>query len=902
MISKFSIKRKVVFVICDENFTGVEKYYDGTKFVDNDEYYNVNKELSCIWDWSDHKFIDVETYAKTKQNTYGIIYPLVAALNEYGIFFVPVTKEDLGGNHVGYTQLDKIQALLIGNSANDDEGELKRIISYLKDYRSEANIEETPNFIGFVYSGGISDAQDNSLETQYSIKVKQFVLNLRQYIQDIGKLSYINPNLFKFVDCNVNITARASLYNDGTKTEYWPDFNNKHKLLKVQEDLKSTFSYYELIQNPGGTLHELPSGTSFIGESGSFSGYVTNRGVEIGASNKPGFVLSVSDLNNISSLVSFKIIEFLGYDTFFERLPVEYYRFNNTIDRMFLYNAEEIIELEDLKGINPEETYDADSDLGKLGTLLKELTFESDRTFVCVIDKEIYSKFTHLILFTKDNKYIGWVKFHSRQEIPVGAKIRISIQFVKTTTDYSVVADFDVEQVSYFSHVNGSISEDESAQIINRTFYIVDRKEDDDMFITSMLSSAAVNDTSIGDGKAQVNINEVYDKSDRSDRITNDIKKSGDSLFIRNGILRDRDNSTYNPYIKFDITPSILSSIYSEKTDTTLTGNLSSYIKNTLKIGFDPKRGLYLWTILPLKDDTLKVVTIFCSCYKTQILEHVLKINANTISSLIKLNKEMVQKIKIAFANNDLIVNFNGKVLKAQEESNTSYEKTVNNVKYTISEVSTYCDYLYKDKGYIIFPAWYDLWNLAYSVIDKSVFVIDCSGELHKLSDYKNFPEYAYVENFPGPKNTDYKNIVANYLAGGMILLELVLQGIPVDRISIYDSAFVVDKNFYKIDIYPTSYKFTKKISLKKKVDNSRSVFIPNNNFPILDFYVSNNAVGIKSPSTLDESGTVWREFYFDESEKKATVKRTVNNNINTKYICARGVFLSVVNESIGLT
>jgi hypothetical protein len=187
------------------------------------------------------------------------------------------------------------------------------------------------------------------------------------------------------------------------------------------------------------------------------------------------------------------------------------------------------------------------------------------------------------------------------------------------------------------------------------------------------------------------------------------------------------------------------------------------------------------------------------------------------------------------------------------------------------------------------------LWNISYIIKENNVSFLDCSGEEHSLNYYKDLESFAYIENFPGPKNLDYKNIISNYLLGGLTLKELILQGLKKEYISIYDSSVVSDTNEYKIDIYPLSYKYPSKISLKKKryLDEENNSFLSN-------IFISNEGFGVKACFSGENK---WYYNYFTHDLNKKKTEGFYNFNYNKeieksensiKILSSRGVRVSL--------
>ena len=161
---------------------------------------------------------------------------------------------------------------------------------------------------------------------------------------------------------------------------------------------------------------------------------------------------------------------------------------------------------------------------------------------------------------------------------------------------------------------------------------------------------------------------------------------------------------------------------------------------------------------------------------------------------------------------------------------------------------------------------------------------------------------HAYVENFPGPKGIDYKNITSTYLLGGIVLKELILQGIDVSSISVYDTAIISDTNEFKIDIYPLSYKYPEKTSIFKAGHNKEVL--------LEDLFLSNEGLGVKFKNkdswyfssffhNLNENTIDFNNEGFKDSEKKWNYKSIIDHSDNKiRIVNSRGVRVAFSNSS----
>ena len=349
-------------------------------------------------------------------------------------------------------------------------------------------------------------------------------------------------------------------------------------------------------------------------------------------------------------------------------------------------------------------------------------------------------------------------------------------------------------------------------------------------------------------------------------------------------LYRDRDNSVYCPYFLLPRIEVIEDEINFEED------------KKHIKMFFDARFGLLFWRLCHF-DDNVSIIVYFTTGKSKSYQKYDIgkEVGGSVITDLEKEYKNPIDRIRISLAVSDLIINISGKVYKVQRSANGK---------------DSFTGVIYPNKnGYIIFPAWYDLWNIAYIVNGDSVKFIDCSGEEFSLNNFKELEDLAYVENFPGPKKQDYKNIIANYLIGGLTLKELLLQGARVEDLSIYDSAVVNEPNTYKIDIYPLSYKYSSKQSiLKKRFENDSDYSI------VKDLFINNEGFGMNIDNKWYYSWFIHelnKEKVFNDLTKVSSI---IDNTISysekiekenlTKILSSRGLRIGVFenpNRSLSL-
>lgn len=889
MLDKYKLKRRVLIIIGDENVTGVEPY-DA-----NSEQTLAIPESAKIWNGND--FVKLDKYEVL--NTNGLIRHLMLNLESYGVYILPITKNELKASKyedsdITYTNLNKnILKYLIGpyDSESNPKGALVKVINKLKEVENESGVVEAPEFFAIVYSGSIRDAQEKegyAVIEDYPREISKFISNIKTYFNEnlVEKFQY-SQSAFKFIDCACQISATKSIFLEtGTSVEAEnPILSNRETLLEVQKN----------INIPGYLLFSCPSATTFgiyklsnevvknlTGkDSGVFKGYVSNRGIKVYKENCSGILYSQDDFSLVGKEMSYTIEDIFKWRSLFESLPIEYYNFSESFDYAYLFYTDKIVKINDFASFNPDkinfeyiqsgEATDKEREAYKatkksFGFVYRKMDKLTDRVFSTDVEGDIYSKnplkFTHLLFFNEaiptdmdpnpDPVFVGYVKFYSTQEFFSKSKIRINIQREIINTNYSVAVQFNSEDISYYDHVYGA----------NKSTYFMD----DDVFgITEQGYNLGIISRSKTESLVKIENDLV-----RSDRITTNYQLSGDGLFLRNqsddvsGLYRDRDNSSYSPYIW-------------------LPSNLSDdFDSDFCKIGFDAKLGVYVWEARFSESSSNVVINIYLTTgYKT-ILKY--NIPFQTIEIAKKFQSEYqkkINKVVISIASGDLILNFGGKVYKAQVDS----------VNATNTEFNTTCGEIYKNSGYIIFPSWYDIWNLAYVINNYDVKIIDCSGEIHNFSDYKNFPHYAYVENFPGPKNTDHKNISAAYLVGGLVLRETLLQGYSKEDIAVYDCAIVCETNEYKYEVFPTSYKHKNKVSIRKaKMNPDGNGFTPF----VTDFYICNQGFG-------EKKGKYWYYTRFNDNEKSQYFNERIENSDDGRIINARGVRILIKNKSLSL-
>ena len=130
MLDKYKLKRRVLIIIGDENVTGVEPY-DA-----NSEQTLAIPESAKIWNGND--FVKLDKYEVL--NTNGLIRHLMLNLESYGVYILPITKNELKASKyedsdITYTNLNKnILKYLIGpyDSESNPKGALVKVITSLK--------------------------------------------------------------------------------------------------------------------------------------------------------------------------------------------------------------------------------------------------------------------------------------------------------------------------------------------------------------------------------------------------------------------------------------------------------------------------------------------------------------------------------------------------------------------------------------------------------------------------------------------------------------------------------------------------------------------------------------------------------------------------------------------------
>lgn len=835
-MSNSIVYRKILIIIGDQNFYKI-KY--------NGNYSSKNSKV-----WIGDEFID---YDKSEVSKNGIIPHLIENLDDYGIYLIPVRSEDIG-KEICFDLLDKDIFNYLTLSNNTELSLLYKVGNYLKSYKEhDSSIVEVPQICGVIYNGGIQDSRNENVVEKYELSIKSFISNMELFIKKNFSVNFNSPvSVFKFIDNSCKITASSTIGLD----EY--EFNYKNVLLETQRKL--LFTNYSMIETQNGTLGSIDNLTE-----GSFKnnlkqetkGYKTDRGVNIYNNNIPGFLYSEDDLRDVAKVIKERIVDVFKFGSTFSSLTFDYYRFVNDLQEARFFYTEKIISQLDLSDIDLNKESEHGQFVGK------KLTKEGSNFSYEVTEESL--KFTHVLFFNenyniitgdKSKYFVGWIKMYSPQVLQKNQEINFNIKSNIEYGDISIPVDFNVTSINFNKHSKDS--------------YLLDQYYHDEEigYLTGISSKSSINKIST------INEGLVLNELDRSDRITNNIELSGDSLFIKDDeCYRDRDNSVYSPFINFPTTSVNLFEDIEKQ----------NYFTKNIKIGFDVRKGLFYWGIEYIDENNLNIYICLTSVNKT--LKYKLNLNEDLISIFKEEYEKIEDSVRISFAINDLIVNFKGRVFKLEVTS--FYEK--NNIVTYNSNVGE----IYKNKGYIIFPAWYDLWNICYIIINNEVKFMDCSGEIHELSNYKNLENCAYVQNFPGPKNIDYKNIISSYLIGGLIIRELLLQGIDKENISIYDSS-VIAYNDYKIDIYPMSYKYWDKISLKKKTYFNGEL----TDLDIENFFLTNEGFGFKLKL---KQGWFYNDFYYVgnrtsnikiEKSEDSKIKRIVNS---------RGVRAYFSNNKIGL-
>lgn len=840
----YNIIRKVLIVIGDENLTG-KNVRPITTDCSVDYINNIEERKSyCkVWDEINEEFTPFEI-----NQEYNIIEPLFYNLKDNGFFiiYIPIS------NNESFLNLNIISDKLIGTKPHYN-GLISKVKRYLHEYRKDQDIIEIPEISAIIYSGSIRNAIEDDVVKLYGNKIMTFMSNLNLFLPSIG----LN-NSFVFIDIVSNFFCSKVLFDSGDEltfkslsklknTQRRLDENNdnlwkKYHALEIQE-IKSDYVYPNLTLTINDELYEKPTG--YYDLSGALH-------VENGLT---GFIYGPEEIFILGSKISDLLYEdLLKLDVGLKGLDLQYYSYRGEFDNAYLFKkGKGTLTLEDFVGFDPEYELkdDASEEEKEKYNSFKEYKGE------VVFTLEKYSKtvfrgktnkddsFTHLIFYNNiGNKktFVAVVNFLSPQTFNNGENIKIKIRKEIDNIEYSKYIKYESSNTNYSEH--------------SKSFgYEFNSSLDAELGLISSIE--ANNNAKIEVSSSEEN---ARDFEDRSNRITTNKLLSGDSLFlVDKGYYRDRDNSLYSPYIYLP------KKIFNKYT----------------KINVDAKLGVYFWNV----DENEKKLKLYLTTSEEK----------NIISfPLLQLDnddffdayKNSLDKVRISYACGDLIVNFNGSVYKIQK----TYDS------YT-------CDKLYKNiNGYIIFPAWYDLWNIAYVVQDTDVSFIDCSGEKIPLTSYKTLENHAYVENFPGPKGIDYKNITSTYLLGGIVLKELILQGIDVSSISVYDTAIISDTNEFKIDIYPLSYKYPEKTSIFKAGHNKEVL--------LEDLFLSNEGLGVKFKNkdswyfssffhNLNENTIDFNNEGFKDSEKKWNYKSIIDHSDNKiRIVNSRGVRVAFSNSS----
>lgn len=861
-IVQYSQSRKVVILIGDETVTGVKQLPDDT----HDLLSDISK-TSRIWDFSKDKFVLLEEDTVFGEDS--LIPHLVTQIDEYGVFILPVTCRELLGKPISLLNFKDIFEYLTLDK--DGLSPIKKVCRYLKSYKEDKGIEEYPEFISIIYTGSIRDSllsNQDEINLKYYSEIQTLTLNLKNYIKNLNGVNItLNDETSKtftcvlkgnchFFDISVNLNSLSPAVDDGNGNNEFPiDLSGFINLKLAQERLSTQNNFlYKLIPNTSNSTtgefevdsngviktssHIKSSTEDLLGsENIKINGYRDLNGAIVYRYNVPGYLYSREEKSYLSQKIVSSLETHFLWGNNNSMLDVSIYKWIDTFDHVYLFKAKRSLSIDDFKDIQPEINGELNTDTSIGGEFVKKINGKSGNLFYYVPDKDEDKdlEFTHILIYangtvTVSNPnpeliFVGMTKMPSKQIINSQTKIKVKLNRNISGKGYSVYTS--IQSGDSFITLRYDDHYDKDTYETREIKTSLDKNLSNRLGI---VKSSKVNDV--------INLSLNLTTKNRSHRLTNEISRSGDSLFIdaENGIRRDRDNSYYSPYFSF------------HKPDS-FTEELSKYAK----IGFDSKLGLYYWYIIFNSDSDCEIHIVFTSNRRNKEIIYEIKGFKNIIETLKNCYESPVNKVVIALARSDLILNFNGKVYKIQKEGNFISENEGSIMR--LSSDNSIFGELYRGKGYIIFPSFYDLWHLAYIIVNKQVMVIDCSGGIHDIMDdsfAEEIPNYAYVENYPGPKNTDYKNIVASYLLGGLVVYEQILNGVSPDKISVYDSSVVVDNNDFKLELYSLSYKNKHKISLKKKdlqEDKSWS--------NIQDFFIGNEGYGFKK-------GNKWYYSYFN--------------------------------------
>lgn len=826
----YNVIKKIIIVIGDENASGSIGSIDDTS-----QFPNIDSSCKIIniSRKPDIDSIDIEIKnAIDETGCHASLFSLgiLNELKDNGFYILEINSETLkeineSEIEIRNKDLEYISNILIGTKDEQyEDGIIYKIKEKLKTYKSNEDIIEIPEISAFFYSGSIRDSNDDI--ENYKTNLTSFISNLNYFLTTLGLSSS-----FVFVEniCNI-ISSRTicSEDSDGSSEDNNKEisFNFKDKLKNLQRTLNTENigiwkKYFALDSiNLSTSSQTITDSIKINGKTyKNFISYITSTGLEV-SSGIPGFLYEDNEILQLSkNFSSFLYEDVLSISNNLLGSEIEWVSYTSEFDEAYLFKkGTGVLSVNDLIQLNPDPAegeyfysssskIEEDEEMKKFKGVPvgKAFTKTSSNTFKIELNSK--TSFTHILFYNKikntqtdaeEMSLSAFVKMKTEQNISSKTKIKLTIRR-SISGSYEVdIENFSLSDVDFNDHTSKKYNLFDVSS--NKELGIIDAEDANE---EAGISNVAFINKNINSWK------------DRSNRLTDDIKKSGDSLYINtsSNLYRDRDNAIYCPYFKFPVIKKIEGETMFDED------------KKHLKMFFDARFGLLFWRLVH-KESELGIKIYFSTEIDKELYFPIdYSIGSENISNLESEYKNPITKIRISIALSDLIINYSGKVFKIQKD----------NSGFTTGRLYT------NRNGFILFPGWYELWNIAYIINENNVKFLDCSGEETDLNDFKELENCAYVENFPGPKNHDYKNIIANYLIGGITLKELLLQGASIENISIYDSAILSEDNEYKINIYPLSYKYPSKQSiLKKRFENDDKYSI------VRDLFLNNEGFGFR--------------------------------------------------------
>ena len=669
----YNVVKKIIILIGDENFTGsyvknpTESYsYDGEKSIIDFEFNEDKKEFEF-------------NLRELNNSDFKVSVGISKYLEDYGFYIVQISGKNLSSEtnySVDLDSLDDAKKILIGTKNIDyKDGVLLGLKKWLKNVDPDFSI--TPEITAICFSGSIRNSLSPLNVNKYSNKVISFITDINTFLAQIG----LSPS-FVFLDniCNIHSSrtffSRKESENGEVEDGLFPlEFKSNESLKVKQISLDSIKEGLWKKYNVINTTNIITDG-EFIPENdgdifsfyynGSKYSYLSRykdiHGVEHESTINPGFLYSEESIEEISKLISHKILDdILKIGESLSGIKLEWIDYSDSFDKVYLFN----------KGYG---TYDVQS-LSKYLFLLdptvedggkyfedEELNNEYKKNVGKIVGEltnkhygEVYSTdkflqkttFTHILLYKKslkDNYYISAiVPFETVQTFNKDEVLKIKIRNkVENSNTFEIVV-FNDDNLNYHQHSN------ENYYLLNENSGIISGEESN--------KHAGISTTS----GISLNLDNILE---RSNRITNDISLSGDSLFINEkfNICRDRDNSVYSPY--FNLTQEI------SPEDGEDVNSFNENIK-FIKMSFDAKLGLFFWR-LGFINGVYKIVIYLTT--KTDSANKIifnLEFSESDQYVFNEFYKDCLDKIRISIACSDLIINFNGKVYKVQSIKQT---------------------------------------------------------------------------------------------------------------------------------------------------------------------------------------------------------------------------------------